>query len=112
MRSEPSRARRFRRLPRRRLGDREVPVAVGFRARLLGLALLRAERAGPGLLIPRCAAVHSFGMRFALEVRFLDADGRVLAVRRLPPWRFARHRGAAAVVEVPAEGGEIAPPEA
>ena len=102
--------RRFRRLPRRRLLGREVPVAVGFRARLLGLAGLPRERAGAGLLIPRCDAVHSFGMRFELELVFLDAGGRVLARRRLPPRRLARHRGAAAVLELPvdAPGGESA----
>lgn len=87
-----------------------MPVATGLRARLLGLALLPRERAGAGLLIPRCAAVHSFGMRFELDLCFLAADGRVLAVRRLPPRRFARCRGAAAVLELPAEGGEFGRP--
>jgi uncharacterized protein len=97
--------RRLRRLPRRRLLGREVPVAVGLRARLLGLAGLSRRRAGPGLLIPRCGAVHSFGMRFELELLFLDAEGRVLSRRRLRPRRFARRRGATAVLELPA-GGE------
>jgi uncharacterized membrane protein (UPF0127 family) len=81
----------------------EVPVATGLRARMLGLALLDRGDAGPGLLIPRCSAVHSFGMRFALDLYFLDAAGGVLAVRHaLPPRRFVRCRGAAAVLEVPA----------
>jgi hypothetical protein len=105
----PPPARRLAALPRRRVLGREVPVASGLRARLLGLAFLPRERAGTGLLIPRCAAVHSFGMRFELELRFLDREGRVLAVRRLPPRRFARRRGAAAVLELPV-GGESAPP--
>ncbi|MFN8216884.1 MAG: DUF192 domain-containing protein [Solirubrobacterales bacterium] len=96
--------RRFRRLPRRRVLGREVPVAVGFRARLLGLAGLRRDRAGAGLLIPRCRAVHSFGMRFELELVFLDERGDVLARRPLPPGRFARHRAAAAVLELAAGG--------
>ncbi|HVO53221.1 MAG TPA: DUF192 domain-containing protein [Solirubrobacterales bacterium] len=92
---------RLRRLPCSRALGIEVPVASGFRARLLGLAGLRREQAGAGLLLPRCAAVHSFGMRFELELCFLDAEGRLLARRRLPPRRFARHRGAAAVLELP-----------
>lgn len=84
-------------------GGREVPVAVGFRARLLGLSLLDRADAGPGLLIPRCAAVHTFGMRFALDVCFLDAEGAVLDVRRaVPPRRFVARRAAAAVLEIPA----------
>jgi uncharacterized membrane protein (UPF0127 family) len=93
---------RFDRLPRRLVGDREVPVATGFRARALGLALLDRGDAGPGLLIPRCAAVHTFGMRFALDIHFLDADGALLGSRRaVAPGRFVAHRGAAAVLEVP-----------
>jgi uncharacterized membrane protein (UPF0127 family) len=84
------------------------PVAVGFLARLRGLSGLDREQAGPGLLIPRCASVHTFGMRFALDLLFLDREGRVLAVRlRVPSRRIAWHHGAAAVLEIPSlQGGE------
>jgi hypothetical protein len=73
---------------------------------------LPRERVGAGLLIPRCASVHTFGMRFALDVYFLDGDGRVLFVHRgVPPRRLRRCRGARAVLEIPsAQGGESAPP--
>lgn len=109
--------RRFDDLPRQRLLGREVPVARGFRARLLGLSRLDLEEAGAGLLLPRCAAVHTFGMRFALDLYFLDREGRALAARRgVPPRRFVSQRGAAAVLELPAaprrEGGENAGPPA
>jgi uncharacterized membrane protein (UPF0127 family) len=88
---------------------REVPVAVGFRARLLGLALLDRAEAGPGLLIPRCAAVHTFGMKFALDLYFLGADDEILEVRRaVPPRRFVAHRAAATVLEIPAQSQRIA----
>ncbi len=81
-------------------------MACGWRSRLLGLSLLEPEQAGAGLLIPRCASVHTFGMRFALDVFFLDAAGRPLVVRRaVQPWRIVGHRGAVAVLELPA-GGE------
>lgn len=89
---------------------RSVPVAKGFRTRLRGLSGLERSEAGPGLLIPRCSSVHTFGMRFALDVHFLDRDGRVIAVRRsVAPRRFVWQRGAAAVLEIPAaQGGETA----
>jgi hypothetical protein len=105
-------AKRLRTLPRKRILGREVRVAAGFRARLLGLAWLDREMAGAGLLLPRCAGVHTFGMRFALDLVFLDPSGAPLAVRRnLPPRRFAWCRGAAAVLELPSrEGGESAAP--
>jgi hypothetical protein len=55
------------------------------------------------LLIPRCRSVHTFGMRFSIDVAFLDADGRVLRVARdVPPRRVVSCRGAAGVLEAPA----------
>ncbi|MGZ5356197.1 MAG: DUF192 domain-containing protein [Solirubrobacterales bacterium] len=80
----------------------EVPVATTRTARLLGLALLSRERAGAGLLIPRCRSVHTFGMRFELDLLFLDRTGTVLELRRaVRPGRIADCRGAAAVLELP-----------
>ena len=102
-------AARLRDLPRRRVGATEVPVATAFRSRLLGLSGLSREQAGAGLLIPRCASVHTFGMRFELDLVFLDADDRVLAVcLGVPPRRLTWRRGASAVLEVPTpQGGEF-----
>ena len=67
------------------------------------------DEAGPGLLIPRCSSVHTFGMRFPLDLYFLDERGAVLAVRRqTPPRRVAFCRGAGAVLEISSgEGGEF-----
>lgn len=113
---EEETAARFRGSPQTRALGHVVPVASTRRVRLLGLAGLRLEAAGPGLLIPHCAAVHTFGMRFALDLYFLGSEGEPLEVRRaVPGWRFARCRGAVAVLEVPvcgfaaaAAGGESA----
>lgn len=90
----------------------DVPVASSFRSRLRGLAWRDRSEAQPGLLIPRCSSVHTFGMRFALDVYFLDRSGLVLSVRRrVPPRRLLWCRGAAAVLEIPAaEGGEFGAP--
>jgi uncharacterized protein YjbJ (UPF0337 family) len=94
--------RRLRRLPRANLGGVEVPLARGLRSRLLGLALLDRESAGAGLLIPRCRSVHTFGMRFRLDVVFLDRDGLPLrSVEALAPCRIVACAGAAAVLEAP-----------
>jgi len=89
--------------------DQEVPVARGLRARLLGLAFLDAEEAGAGLLIPRCASVHTFGMRFALDVLFLEPENGVVAIHLgVPPRRVLAHRGAGAVLElVPRTGRNL-----
>jgi uncharacterized membrane protein (UPF0127 family) len=80
-----------------------VPVAERLGLRLLGLAFLPREQAGPGLLIPRCRSVHTFGMRFPLDLVFLDSDGRELRrCNAVPPGRMVREPGAAAVLELPA----------
>lgn len=103
---------RLQRLPRRRVCGLEVAVAVDFRSRLLGLADLDRAEVGAGLLIPGCASVHTFAMRFDLDLVFLDGRGRPLVLRRgVPARRLVWHSAAAAVLELPAaEGGEIAAP--
>lgn len=53
---------------------------------LLGRASLPE---GEALFIPACGAVHTFFMRFNLDILFMDRD---MAVRRIawnvPPWRL------------------------
>jgi uncharacterized protein len=93
---------RLRRLPTAELLGREVPIATGSMTRLLGLAYLDREEAGAGLLIPRCFSVHTFGMRFALDIVFLDHRGIPLSVHRnVCRRRFIANRQAAAVLELP-----------
>jgi uncharacterized protein len=84
----------------------ETEVAEGRRERMRGL-LGRAHLPPNGaLLIPNARSVHSMGMRFPLDVAFLDAELVVLAVKRLPPGRLmvprprARH-----ILECAAGGG-------
>lgn len=100
---------RLRGLPVATVLGREVAVAATSRSRLLGLARLDREEAGSGLLIPRCSSVHTFGMRFELDICFLDAGDKLLAVRRkIPAYRLVFHHGAGSVLEIPAgEGGEF-----
>ena len=103
-------ARRLRCLPLITVLGRQVRLASGPRVRLLGLAHLDLEEAGLGLLIPSCRSVHTFGMRFALDLHFLDAGGAVVESRlAVPPRRLAICGKADAVLEIPAgQGGEIA----
>ena len=103
-------ARRFRGLSTAAVLGRDFPLASTRCARLLGLAHLRVDEAGPGLLIPHCRSVHTFGMRFALDLVFLGRDGRPCSVwRGVPPRRLAWDRRASAVLELPANS-ELLPP--
>jgi uncharacterized membrane protein (UPF0127 family) len=91
-------------MPRATLLGFDVPVATTARSRLLGLAFLDRAEAGEGLLIPRCRSVHTFGMRFHLDLILLGPDDRVIEVRRrIGPNRLIRCRRAAAVLELPTE---------
>jgi uncharacterized protein len=103
---------RLARLETHRLpGGLRLFVARSRRARLLGLARLpRAPPARCALVLPHCSSVHTAGMRFALDLVFLDAGGRVLRVARgVPPWRIVSCRGAAAVLETAAVGNGMMP---
>ncbi|MBI2892963.1 MAG: DUF192 domain-containing protein [Deltaproteobacteria bacterium] len=55
-----------------------------------------------GLLIDPCDGVHTFFVRFPLEVVFLDEGDRVVAVERLEPWRVGGiHAEARRALELP-----------
>lgn len=98
--------RRLRRLPIASPLGYQLPVAATRRARLLGLAGLDRGEAGAGLLIPGCRSVHTFGMRFPLDLVFLDREGRPRSIRlAVPPRRIAADRRASAVLELPCSAG-------
>ncbi len=58
---------------------------------------------GEGLLFDRCYGIHTIGMRFAIDVLFLDKDYQVLrTVNALRPFRTCTVRKAIYVLELPA----------
>jgi len=99
--------RRLRRLPpacllASELASCDVRCARDPLARLLGLAGLHALPPATGLLLPGTRSIHTCGMRFALDLVWLDGEGRVVHVDRdVRPWRVRGCREARAVVELP-----------
>jgi uncharacterized membrane protein (UPF0127 family) len=74
---------RFSNLPQRWLaGGRVVFLATTRVARARGLARLAALDPVAGLHIPQCRSVHTFGMRFALDLLWLDEGGDVVRIDR------------------------------
>jgi uncharacterized membrane protein (UPF0127 family) len=62
-------------------------VATSMRDRVVGLLGTREVLPGEGLLIERTTSIHMFFMRYAIDVVFVDRDGRVTrTVSQLRPW--------------------------
>lgn len=87
-----------------------VRVARTPLTRMRGL-LGRREPPPFALRLERCRCVHTVGMRFALDLHWLDAAGAVVRVDRgVPSGRVRACRRARAVVEVPAGGSILRQP--
>ena len=72
------------------VGDR-VRTARTFLSRLVGLLGTAAIADGEGLWIVPCRSVHTLGMRYPIDVAFLDAGGVVVGILGgLPPNRVGR----------------------
>jgi uncharacterized membrane protein (UPF0127 family) len=71
--------------------------------RMKGLLGRKQLPAGEGILIRPTSAIHTWFMRFPIDVVFLDSELRVLDVAsELKPWRAAARRRARAVLELAA----------
>jgi hypothetical protein len=72
-------------------------------SRMRGLLGRSSLPAGEGLLLKPTGSVHTFFMRFPIDVVFLDRELSVVGVAaELPPWRTAGRRGAKATLELAA----------
>jgi len=72
-------------------------------ARLRGLLGREGLDPGEGLLLRPASSIHTFFMRFPIDVVFLDRELVVLGIHdTIDPWRTASERGAKVVLELPA----------
>jgi uncharacterized protein len=85
------------------LGTR-VAVADTWWLRLRGLVGRSALQAGEGLMLTPCRAVHMYGMRYPVDVAFIDRRGVVLSTypRLAPGGRTRWHGAAISALEFPA----------
>lgn len=71
-------------------------VARGLWARLWGLLGQRGLSPGKGILLQPCQAIHTFLMRFPIDVLFVDSRHRVVhLVEKMPPYRLSPFVGQA-----------------
>lgn len=67
-----------------------ITVASNFWLRFKGLMLTKPLAVDAALLIPRCSSVHTFFMRFALDLVYLNKQGSVVKlVKNVKPWRMS-----------------------
>lgn len=80
----------------------QVRVADSFFSRLRGLLGSAGLPAGEALVIRPCNSVHTFGMRYPIDVIFADAQHRVVkTVAGMGPGRVAFCRAGRYTVELP-----------
>ncbi|MCW5979921.1 MAG: DUF192 domain-containing protein [Bryobacteraceae bacterium] len=88
------------------LGD-SVVVADTSRKRRTGLLEHENLATGAGLWIVPCEAIHTIGMKFPIDVIFLNRSRKVLKIRpRMGPWRLSCCLRARSVLELPAGAAE------
>lgn len=77
-------------------------IADNFLTRAIGLLATRTLPEDRGLLIVPCKDVHTWFMRFSIDIVFLGKDNEVLAVRDcVKPFRFVLGpKGAVSVLEL------------
>jgi hypothetical protein len=79
-----------------------LETAFDSKSRRLGLLGRGSMEDGAALIIAPCNAVHTFFMRFPIDVIFVARDGRVVKAKdSLAMWRMAFAPRAFAVIECP-----------
>jgi len=58
------------------IGDGMIQIAAGFWSRLFGLMF--KKQINYGLWLLPCRSIHTFGMRFSIDVVYLDVWGEVV----------------------------------
>lgn len=65
-------------------------IADSLWPRLKGLLGKESLGPGEGLVIMPCGSIHTFFMRFPIDVAFIDRNQRVIRLYpSLPPWRLS-----------------------
>jgi uncharacterized protein len=67
-----------------------LEIAASYRARTRGL--LRRDGIDGAILLTPAGSVHTFRMRFTIDVAYLDRGLRVIAVRTMKPGRLGLPR--------------------
>jgi uncharacterized protein len=79
-----------------------VVAAFDSKARRTGLLAHESMPMGTAMIIAPTNAIHTFFMKFAIDVLFVAKDGHVVKARaEVRPWRMSAAWRAHAVIELP-----------
>ncbi|MCM8763315.1 MAG: DUF192 domain-containing protein [Candidatus Omnitrophica bacterium] len=80
----------------------KAEIANTFLKRLVGLLGRKKFKAGEALIFKNVSCVHTFGMRFAIDVLFVNRKGMVVAaLPNLKPFRISGIYPFCNVIELP-----------
>ena len=80
-----------------------IELAETSAKRRTGLLKHTSLPPGHGLWIVPCESVHTFFMKFAIDLVYVDRKKRVRKVRHaVPPWRMSACLTAHSIIELPA----------
>lgn len=78
----------------------ELDEATTFSQRLIGLLGRKSISGDYAFCLANCNSVHMFGMRFAIDVIYLNRQDQIVKlVKNLRPWRVSMARSAVKVIE-------------
>ncbi len=89
-------------------------LAQSLMERMKGLIGKNRLNPGEGLIIKPCSAIHTFGMRFPIDVVFFDRANRIVStIHGMKPYRMSMwYPRAVGVLELPTGALEAAPARA
>ena len=93
----------MRNLTRNAILGEDVDVADTSEKRRTGLLKHSGLGPGEGLWIKPCESVHTFFMKFAIDLVYIDKKQKVRKARKaVPPWRLSACLSAHSILELPA----------
>lgn len=98
----------IRLLPTRAVIASQAVIARSIPQRLIGLLSRSSLSTGEAMVFSRCNAIHTWFMRFPIDVVFLKSGRIIKIVPQMKPFRMAAEWGADTVIELPAGMCEIA----
>jgi uncharacterized membrane protein (UPF0127 family) len=68
---------------------KDVLIAEAMIDRLIGLMFRKQLTGSDGLLIDPCRSIHTFFMRYSLDIVFINKKNKVIKIiRDIKPWRM------------------------